>query len=80
MSDAGFKRHVGQSSTPQSRVIMLWAIGALIGAGLLYLALPLLAVAGLFILRSIGVVVLVCIFLRVLMFLIFLGTYWVSRS
>jgi hypothetical protein len=61
-------------------VILLWSIGALVGAGLLYLTLPLLAVTGLFILRLIGVVVLACIVLRMVLFLIFLGTYWVSRS
>ena len=61
-------------------MILVWTIGTLVGAGLLYLALPLLAVAGLFILRVIGVVVLACIVLRVVMFLIFLGYYWVSHS
>lgn len=61
-------------------MILVWTIGTLVGAGLLYLALPLLAVAGLFILRVIGVVVLVCIVLRVLMYLIFLGSNWVSHS
>jgi hypothetical protein len=31
-------------------VILVWSLAALLGAGLLYLALPLLAVAGLFVL------------------------------
>jgi hypothetical protein len=47
---AGFKRDVGQSSAAKSRVILVWSLAALLGAGLLYLALPLLAVAGLFVL------------------------------
>lgn len=61
-------------------MILVWTISALVGAGLLYVALPLLAAAGLFILRLLGIVVLACIVVRVIMFLVFLGTYWVSRS
>lgn len=61
-------------------MILVWSITALLGAGLLYLALPMLAVAGLFVLRLMGVVVLACIAYRVILFLMFLGTRYLGSS
>jgi len=61
-------------------VILVWSLAALLGAGLLYLALPLLAVAGLFVLRLFGVFVLAYIAYRVTLFLIFLGTRYLGSS
>ena len=68
MPVAGFKRDVGQSFAAKSRLILVWSLAALLGFGLLYLALPLLAFAGLFFLGLFGGVVLACMGYRVTLF------------
>lgn len=61
-------------------MILVWGIAALLGAGLLYLALPLLAVVSSFLLRLIGIFVLACIAYRVILFLIFVGINYLGSS
>jgi hypothetical protein len=55
-------------------VVLIWIVGTLVVLGLLYLALPLLTTAFLFVLRMLWYFILVCIGFRVLMLLVFLAT------
>lgn len=56
-------------------MVLIWIIGTLAGVGLLYLAIPLLTAAFLFVLRALLYIVLAYVAYRVLLFLVFLATY-----